>query len=133
MARFLNTQAPTMLAVHFFHVDWAVAPKRLDVVFALEVGNREVHILGRRQIGRRYQLSIPLRHSPPLRAAVSWAGVVVARRRRERPQQELSSVSELCLPCQSTCLANQSASMLTARLGLDTRPATVTEVPRIHE
>jgi hypothetical protein len=54
-------------------------PKRIDVVFALEVGNRDVHILGRRPIGRRHQLSILLKHSPPLRAAVNWAGVVVAR------------------------------------------------------
>jgi hypothetical protein len=40
-------------------------PTRIDVVFALEVGNRDVHILGRRRIGRRHQPRILLRHSPP--------------------------------------------------------------------
>jgi putative transposase len=35
-----------MLAVDFFHVDCAVTLKRIYVFFALEVGNRYVHILG---------------------------------------------------------------------------------------
>ncbi len=44
--RFLCAQATTMLAVDFFHVDCAVTLKRIYVFFALEVGNRSVHILG---------------------------------------------------------------------------------------
>jgi putative transposase len=44
--QFLRTQATTMLAVDFFHVDCAVTLKRIYVFFALEVGNRYVHILG---------------------------------------------------------------------------------------
>ncbi len=44
--RFLRTQATTMLAVDFFHVDCAVSLKRIYVFFALEVGSRDVHILG---------------------------------------------------------------------------------------
>jgi putative transposase len=42
----LDTQATSMLAVDFFHVDCAVTLRRLDVLFALEVGNRSLHVLG---------------------------------------------------------------------------------------
>ncbi|WP_235014229.1 integrase core domain-containing protein, partial [Parafrankia sp. Ea1.12] len=43
--QFLRTQAATMLAVDFFHVDCAVTLRRLYCFFAIEVGSRTVHIL----------------------------------------------------------------------------------------
>ena len=44
--QFLRTQASSMLAVDFFHVDCALTPQRLYVLFALEVGDRYLHVLG---------------------------------------------------------------------------------------
>jgi len=46
LAAVLRTQASTMLACDFFHVDCAVTLKRIYVFFVLDVGNRSVHLLG---------------------------------------------------------------------------------------
>ena len=44
--QFLHTQAATMLAADFFHVDCALTLQRLYCLFVIEVGSRYVRVLG---------------------------------------------------------------------------------------
>jgi putative transposase len=44
--QFLRTQATSMLAVDFFHVDCALTLRRRYVPFVLEVRDRYLHVLG---------------------------------------------------------------------------------------
>ena len=76
--QFLRTQATSMLAVDFFHVDCAVTLRRLYVFFALEVGDRYLHVLGVDQPSRRsldhpagpQPRDGPRRHAPRFRFLV---------------------------------------------------------------
>jgi putative transposase len=44
--QFLRTQAASMLAIDFFHVDCALTMRRFYVLFVLEVGDCYLHVLG---------------------------------------------------------------------------------------
>jgi len=44
--QFLRTQAATILACDFFHVDCAVTLRRVYVFFVIALGSRHVHVLG---------------------------------------------------------------------------------------
>ena len=48
--QFLRTQASTMLACDFFHVDCAFTLQWIYVLFVLEAGSRHVHVPARRPI-----------------------------------------------------------------------------------
>ena len=100
--RFLRTQAADMLAVDFFHVDCAVTLRRLYVLFALEVGDRHLHVrcpaLPRRALPHRRAGQRPVRGALAAghpQAASPTSRVTIGRppgraRRRTVPHDEIS-------------------------------------------
>ena len=63
--QFLRTQAATMLACDFFHVDCAVTLQRLYCFFVMEVNSRYVHSVGVTANRRRPHRALPLQLPQP--------------------------------------------------------------------
>ena len=111
--QFLRTQAATMVAVDFFHVDCAVTLRRIYVLFALEVGDRYLHVLGvtghpdgRWTTQQARNLVMDLGEQVAVSGSSSAIGPVSSRRRSTRAEDagiEVVKIPPRCPRANTSC------------------------------
>ncbi len=108
----LHTQAATMLAADFFHVDCAVTLERLYCLFVIEVGSRYLHIPGGRRAPRRavdHSAGPQPAHRVCPTNGVSGGWVSRSRRSGREALGTVDHRTSCCMSPQVTCRASRRA------------------------